>query len=104
MKSKISVLTIVLVLFTIYSIYQMSMWYLDKQETWVRCESLEGQGSSLNLDDNLAFLQWYSDIEIHFMCLDNYGNQFMMYEIMKFITILSILLTILSWRFDLKNK
>ena len=49
----------------------MSMWYLDKQETWVRCESLEGQGSSLNLDDNLAFLQWYSDIEIHFMCLDN---------------------------------
>ena len=104
MKSKLSVLTIILIIFTIYSAYQMGNWYLDKQEKWTACENLAGKGSPLSLTDELSFLEWYSDSQDYPRCLDSYGNQFMMYEIMKFITILSVLATILSWKFDLIKK
>ncbi len=104
MKSKISILTIILILFTLYSAYQTYDWYMDKQEKWIECENLEGKGSPFNLNDEISFLQWYSSRQDYPRCLDSYGKQFMMYELMKFITIISILLIALSFRFDYLKK
>ncbi|MBI4095521.1 MAG: hypothetical protein HY438_01520 [DPANN group archaeon] len=108
MKFKQKVLTIILILLTLYLIYQVWDWHALREEKWNSCEEIEKEIPELKFDTNIntiyshkyerAWDSWQG-------CLGDYGNILMMYEIYKLLTIISIFLVLLSWRFDnLKNK
>ncbi|MEK6846588.1 MAG: hypothetical protein AABY16_00300 [Nanoarchaeota archaeon] len=107
MKIKPSVLTVILILFTLYFAYQTYDYYMLKEKNWLVCEEIndeEPDSSSYeegteeyNNEKIYIFSRW-----LH--CRNSYDGSFVMYNIQKSFTIVFIILTILALRFDCLNS
>ena len=101
MKFKPKVLTIILIIFTLYLIFQTYNYYGDKQKTWNECQELSDKIVVVNPDNTETWEGWQNWTE----CNEEYINQFMMFNVMWIFSIIIIITTILSWRIDnLKKK
>jgi len=90
----------------LYLAYQTWDLYSIKNETWDECNTIANQEDSpeFSLTDELTFLEWYMSAQDYPGCLENYTNVWILAKINLLLTIVSILLVILSWRFDLSKK
>lgn len=101
MKSNISVLTIILIILTLYLTYSTFDYYSLKEEKWNECEKISNQKFvSLNLTSNLEFFNWYEDMQNYPRCLNSYSSIWIVAEIKFFLSIIFISLAVISWKID----
>ena len=90
-----------MIILALYLVIQTWNYYADKQEKWNKCEGLSEKIVVSNSDNTETWEGWQNWAE----CNGSYTNLFMMYNMMKFLSILTIFMIIISWKFDnLKKK
>lgn len=101
MKFKPKTLTIILIIFALFLIFQTWNYFNDKQRTWTECEGLSENIIVNNPNNTETWEGWQKWIE----CNHEYINQFMMFEIMGIFSIITIVMIALSLKIDnIKNR
>lgn len=106
MKSKTSTLTIILIIFSLYLVYQTWDIYSFRTEKWNRCEEISNEKPESFYTEGT---EDYNNAQIYIFarytsCLDSYESIVAQYVYYRLFTLVSILLIALSWKFDVKNK
>lgn len=111
---KISVFTIVLIVLSLWLISEAVTWNNAKKDKWNDCEAISNDKTRLSLEsfslnDNslnnkIRFSEWHSGADDYGDCLDTYTDVWIWYDISKYLALISIIFTILSWRIDKLKK
>ncbi len=96
MKYKPKVLTILLILFELYLLFNAWSWNRDRNETWEECQRLNDKVVVIDQNNTETWEGWQTWVN----CNEEYVNQFMMYRIQQTFVIVVLALIVLSWRFD----
>jgi heme/copper-type cytochrome/quinol oxidase subunit 2 len=100
--TKVTILTIIFLILSIYLIYSAFDYRAIKEKKWISCEEIsDEEPDTIFTKDSEAY--YHEGIRIfarYVSCLNDYGSDFMMYRIYEFFALVFISLTVLSWKFD----
>ena len=96
MKYKPKVLTILLILFELYLLFNAWNWNVNRNEKWEECQILSDKVIVIDQNNTETWEGWQTWVN----CNEEYVSQFMMYRIQQTFMIIVFFLIALSWRLD----